>query len=148
MLPKQLSPVKSISVENIVAMKGWSSVMFLSQQHAYKCQDPMLPHSSQNITQGIMLPPLISLLPIVHTGAICSLSKGCTHTCSHDVKYNVIHQTRPPSSIGSWYSSDTHMPIRRGFLPRTVVSMALWPVCSYTSPYATRCNVHSDSCLS
>ena len=29
----------------------------------------------------------------------------------HDVKENMIHQTRPPSSIAPWSSSDAHVPI-------------------------------------
>lgn len=28
---------------------------------------------------------------------------------THDVNEKVIHQTKPPSSIGSWFNSDVHM---------------------------------------
>ncbi|KAF7664710.1 hypothetical protein LDENG_00167660 [Lucifuga dentata] len=45
--------------------------------------------SQQNITQIITLP-----LP------------AC-----HDVKKNLIHQTRPPSSIAPWSNFDAHVPI-------------------------------------
>lgn len=31
--------------------------------------------------------------------------------CPHGVKENIIHQTRPPSPIGLWSSSNAHMPI-------------------------------------
>jgi len=38
----------------------------------------------------------------------CRLGQAPSHP--HDVKENVIHQTRRPSSIAQWRSSDTHLP--------------------------------------
>lgn len=74
-----------------------------------------------------------------------------THAPSHprDVKQNVIHQTRPPSSIAPWSGSDAHMPIV-GIFVGGQVSMGtltgLWlcsPICN-----KLQCIVYLDTFLS
>ena len=61
----------------------------------------------------LLLPPPARLLPIVHPGAQVSDAHAPGHP--RDVKQNVIHQTRPPSSIAPWSSSGAHMPIVGAF---------------------------------
>ena len=45
----------------------------------------------------------------MHPGAICAPQVSDAHP--RDVKGNMIHQSRPPSSIAPSSNSDAHMPI-------------------------------------
>lgn len=58
--------------------------------------------SQQNLALCNTQPQLTCRLPVLHPGAMSSPDK-------HDGKENVIHQTRPPSSITPWSSSDAHV---------------------------------------
>lgn len=43
----------------------------------------------------------------------------------HDVKENMIHQTRPPSSIAPWSSSDAHVPDVHGVSTGTLTCLQI-----------------------
>lgn len=71
-------------------------------------------HSSEHYTASASFPPSHSASPppqVSDTHAPGSL---------HDVKANVIHQTKPPCSPGPWSSSNTRVPIVHAFSSRRV----------------------------
>ena len=76
------------------------------------------------------------------------VSDAPSHPC--DVKENVIHQTRPPSSIASWTSSDAHVPIVVAFGGGQGSAGTPWLFCGYVAPTCNklRCTVYSDTFLS
>ena len=67
------------------------------------------------------------------------VSDAHTPSRSHDVKENMIHQTRPPSSIAPLYSFDAHVPTVGTFGGGQRSAGAPWLACSYAAPYATNC---------
>lgn len=97
--------------------------------------------SQQNIAQSIALPPSACLLPILLPSAISSTVKH-----PHDVKENVIHQTRP-ASITPQVSSDAHY---RCFQQWTGVSRGTLAGLRVRSPIRSklRSTVCSDTRLS
>ena len=69
----------------------------------------------------------------------CAPQVSDTHTPSHpcDVKENVIHQNRPPSSIAPWSSSNCHVPIVGSG------QGSAWAPClvgGYAAPHARNCD--------
>lgn len=97
---------------------------------------PGLKVPQQNIVQIITLPPLFCLLHIVHPSAISSPGKCHKHTpsCPAGANENVIHLTRPPSTIAPWSRSVVHVPIIDPFCGVQGSARALCPVYRYAAP--------------
>ena len=94
------------------------------------------------VTSSITLPLPACLLPMVHPGTICSPGNRPTNTrpSTWNIKENMIHRTRPPSSIAPLSSSDAHMPIVGSFLTGLRLCS---PICNKLG-----CTVYPDTFLS
>lgn len=86
--------------------------------------------SQQNVAQSITQPTLACLFSIGHPSAISFQGEQHTPSHSHAVKENMIHQTRPPSSIAPWSNFDAHMSILGVFGSRHGSAWAHSPLCS------------------
>ena len=94
------------------------------------------------VTSSITLPLPACFLPMVHPGTICSPGNRPTNTrpSTWNIKENMIHRTRPPSSIAPLSSSDAHMPIVGSFLTGLRLCS---PICNKLG-----CTVYPDTFLS
>lgn len=61
----------------------------------------------------------------------------------HDLKENMIHETKPSSSIVPLSNSYDHMPTLGTFRGWQGSAWVLWPVCVYTAPKAAICKSRS-----
>ena len=104
---------RSMALRNTVVMKGCTFPTIMIHVKVTFTWMPGSKVSQQSIAQSITLPPLTRLLP---TGGTW-----------HDVKENVIHQTRRPS-IAPWFSSNAHMSIVVAFSSGQGSVWELWSV--------------------
>lgn len=92
----------------------------MSKEQPDKYQDPRF--ACRTFPRAL----LPCLLTIVQPGAISFLGKQLA--LADDIKENMIHQPRPPSSIAPWFSSDGHISIIVSFSNEQGSACSLWLV--------------------